>query len=347
MSKIIKAAIIGASGYTGSELIRVLYGHNGVEISYLIAGKSAGKSIGEIYPHLKQLGLPDIVALSDANFDDIDVAFCCLPHATSQEVILQLPSHLKIIDLSADFRLKDVDLYEKWYGGKHKAPELQKTAAYGLSEICRDEIRSARIVACPGCYPTSALLPLSPLLEQSLISQDNIIIDSKSGTTGAGRSAKQNLLFSEINESAKAYAICNHRHMPEMEQLLSNKAGNYVVVSFTPQLVPMSRGIISTIYVKTTADNNADDLRNTLQAQYDSELFVHILPKGEFPTTRDVVGTNQCVIAVAEGRTKNSAIIVSVIDNLTKGSSGQAVQNMNIMFGLAEDMGLKYAPIFP
>ena len=345
--KKIKTTIIGASGYTGAELIRILYNHKNVQIVDLIAESNAGKPISQIYPHMKTLDLPDLIKLSDANFDDIELVFCCLPHATSQAVIKELPEHLKVIDLSADFRLYDTDLYEKWYGGEHIAKDLQKNAAYGLSELFADEIKNARIVACPGCYPTSCLLPLSPLVKGGLISKEDIIIDSKSGVTGAGRSAKQANLFSEINEGVKAYSICNHRHIAEIEQTLSIVSNDEINVDFTPQLVPMNRGILSTIYVKLAESLSVTDLKSALENFYSDKPFVHILDDGEVPTTRSVFGTNNCFIYVTGARSKGRAVIVSVIDNLAKGSSGQAVQNMNIMFGFDESEGLEYVPVFP
>lgn len=347
MNKKINAVIIGASGYTGVELIRILLSHENVAIKYLVAESNAGLPVEEIYQHLAPFGLPDMVKLEAVNFDGIDVAFCCLPHATSQEIIKKLPEHLKVIDLSADFRLNNVDTYEKWYGNKHAAPDLQKEAAYGLTEIFKEEIKKARIVACPGCYPTGATLPLIPLLRDKLIEKSDIIIDAKTGVTGAGRTAKQAFLFTEVNEGVKAYNVCKHRHIPEMEQTLSIVSGEDVKINFTPQLVPMNRGILSTIYVKMKDGITATDLRNSLINCYKNEYFVNILPEGKLPSTQDVYSTNICNIAVVEGNTDNRAVIVSVIDNLTKGSSGQAVQNMNIMFGLDERTGLKYIPVFP
>jgi len=347
MTKKINVAIIGASGYTGVELIRILLTHEHVEIKYLVAESSAGQLVSEIYPHLGAFDLPELVKLSDVDFKGIDVAFCCLPHATSQEIIRELPTHLKIIDLSADFRLKDVDVYEKWYGNKHAAPKLQKEAVYGLTEIFREEIKNARIIACPGCYPTGATLPLVPLLRDGLIEKTDIIIDAKTGVTGAGRAAKQAFLFTEVNEGVKPYNINKHRHIPEMEQTLSLVSGGEVKINFTPQIVPMSRGILSTIYVKLKNGKTVGDLKKSLENKYIDDSFVSVYSGGVFPSTRDVAGTNMCLISVAEGNSDNRAVIVSVIDNLTKGSSGQAVQNMNLIFGLDETCGLDYIPVFP
>lgn len=343
----IRVSVIGASGYTGAELIRILLTHPNVEIKHLIAERSAGQTIEAIYSHFRNYDLPAVIRLDEASFNDVDVAFCCLPHATTQEVVKTLPEGLKIIDLSADFRLYDAETYAKWYGHEHLAPELQKDAAYGLTEFYRDKIKQARIVACPGCYPTSAVLPLVPLVKGKLIGLEHIIIDSKTGMTGAGRSAKQANLFTEVNENVKAYAVCQHRHMPEIEQTLTEFAGSDVQVHFTPQVVPMSRGILSSIYVHLNEGVTVDTLRQSLTDFYQQEPFIHILPEGELPTTRDVRDTNHCHISVVPGRSGKTAVIVSVIDNLTKGSSGQAVQNMNLMFGLDEMTGLTYVPAFP
>ncbi len=347
MNKKIKACIIGASGYTGAELIRILYNHENVEISALAADRNAGNEMADIYQHLRNKNLPRVVKLNEIDMENIDVVFCCLPHGTTQEVISKLPVHVKVIDLSADFRLYDAGLYEKWYGHPHQAQELQKEVVYGLCEINFEQIKKARVIACPGCYPTSASLPLVPLLEKKAILAEDIIIDAKSGVTGAGRSEKVANLFCEVNEGVKAYGVCNHRHMPEIEQTLSIASGSDVEVSFTPQLIPMSRGILSTIYVKLAKDVTVSDIRKILQNKYKNAPFVDVLPEGQFPSTRDVYSTNSCVIGIANGRTPDRAIIVSVIDNLCKGASGQAVQNMNIMFGLPETAGLEGLPVFP
>jgi len=334
----INAVIIGASGYTGVELLRLLLTHPNVEIKALVAESNAGKEITELYPNFYAANLPRLQKLEDISFNEIDVVFCCLPHATSQKIIKTLPQNLRIIDLSADFRLADIALYEKWYG-KHLAPELQSQAAYGLPEICRDKIKDARIIACPGCYPTSVLLPLIPLMKQGLIEDDDIIIDSKSGVTGAGRKLAENFLFNEANEGVSAYGLKGHRHSAEMVENLG------VNVTFVPHLIPMNRGIISTIYVEP--EKGFAEMREALIAQYKDENFVHILPEGVAPATHYVRGTNHCFINIFEGQTEDSAIIVSVIDNLCKGSSGQAVQNMNLAFGLDEKTALEQTALFP
>ncbi len=345
--KKIRVSIVGASGYTGAELIRILHNHPKAEIVSLIAEKNAGQPIADIYTHLRPFKLPDLIKIEEANWKNVDVVFCCLPHATSQEVIKNLPKHLKIIDLSADFRLTDAAVYKEWYGHAHQAPKLQKEAVYGLCELFRNDIKKARLIANPGCYPTTAIVPLFPLLEAGLIESSDIIIDSKSGTSGAGRSAKQDILFCEVNDGFKAYGVCKHRHMPEIEQELSIAAGKNIKVHFSPQLVAMNRGILSTIYVKPKKGKKIADLRKILEKKYKNEAFVHVLPNGQLPSTRDVYTTNQCIIGLTEGRTPDRIVIVSVIDNLVKGASGQAVQNMNIIFGIDETTGLDFCPVFP
>jgi N-acetyl-gamma-glutamyl-phosphate reductase len=343
----ISAVILGASGYTGAELIRLLSSHPHVKIKALTGETQAGKPMAEVYPHLAHLGLPDLVSTHEVDYTGVDVVFCCLPHATTQEVISKLPKHLVVIDLSADFRLKDIDLYAKWYGHAHQAPDLQKLAVYGLTEVAREAIRQANLIACPGCYPTSAQLPLIPLLKNKLIEPEGIVIDAKSGVTGAGRSAKQANLFTEINEGFSAYGVGKHRHTPEIEQGLSDATGAPVRVRFTPHLVPMNRGILSTIYVKLAAGKTVIHLRQALEIAYKHEPFVQVLEPSIYPSTHAVRGTNQCMMNVFEDSIAGYAVLVSVIDNLTKGASGQAVQNMNVRFGYEETIALPVVAIFP
>lgn len=347
MSKKINACIIGASGYTGIELIRLLYSHPMVNIKYLVADSNAGKRLAEIYSHMGIYQFPDLVKLDAVDFKTVDVVFCCLPHATTHKVALAIPKHVKIIDLSADFRLKDTATYEKWYGIKHEAGDLQKEAVYGLTELFEADIKKARLIACPGCYPTSIILPLFPLLKSNLIVHDDIICDSKSGITGAGRSAKQDNLFAEINEGVKAYNICKHRHIAEIEQALSIASNTSAVVNFTPQVVPMNRGILSTIYIKLKDGVTVADIRDNLIKTYKNKSFVHVLPEGQLPSTREVYSTNNCVMAVVPARSAGRAVIVSVIDNLVKGASGQAVQNMNLLFSLDQMTGLNFTAVYP
>ena len=343
----LRIGILGASGYTGAELLRLLAVHPGIDIRLLTADRQAGKPLSEIFPHLGRLDLPVPVKVEEADWSEVDFVFCCLPHGTTQEVIAALPRELKVVDLSADFRLADLETYATWYGHAHRAPELQKEAVYGLTELARDAVARARLVANPGCYPTSAQLPLVPLLEAGKIEGEDIIIDAKSGVTGAGRDAKQQNLFAEVAEGIHAYGIAGHRHAPEIEQGLSDAAGRPITVNFTPHLMPMSRGILSSIYVRLADGASADDLRETLAKRYADEAFVRVLPAGQSPATRHVRGSNHCLIGVFADRVRGRAILVSVIDNLVKGASGQAVQNMNLMAGWAEITGLEQQPMFP
>ncbi len=347
MKNIIKIAIIGASGYTGAELIRLLAGHKQAKIELLIGDSQAGKKLGEVYPHLQFSGLPDLIALHQADFSDIDLVFSCLPHGAAQSVIAALPEQLRIIDLSADFRLEDEAEYEKWYGHPHQASELQKQAVYGLTEHARSQIKNARLVANPGCYPTCAQLPLIPLLKSSTISADSIIIDAKSGITGAGRSTKTANLFAEIDGGISAYGIAAHRHTPEIEQGLAKSAKSAVTVNFTPHLMPMNRGILSTIYANLAPGKNLADARAVLEAAYGNEYFVRLAADDYVPATHHVRGTNLCVMNIFAGRALSSIIIVSALDNLVKGASGQAIQNMNVMFGFPETSALEQIAVFP
>ncbi len=343
----VRVAIVGASGYAGAELVRLLVRHPGAEIGVLTADRKAGQPFGAVFPHLAGAALPDLVALDRVDWAAIDVVFCGLPHGTTQDVIAALPSALKVIDLSADFRLADPDTYARWYGHAHRAPELQKEAVYGLSELARDAIAKARLVACPGCYPTAALLALVPVIEAGGIVPEDIIIDAKSGVSGAGRGLNEATLFAEVGEGIHAYGVASHRHTPEIEQGLARAAGRPVPVNFTPHLVPMNRGILSTIYVKLADGATADDLRAMLGERYRGEPFVRVLPEGAAPATRHVRGSNHCLIAVFADRLAGRAIILSVLDNLVKGASGQAVQNMNLICGFAETDGLEQEPLFP
>ncbi|TAN58813.1 MAG: N-acetyl-gamma-glutamyl-phosphate reductase [Magnetospirillum sp.] len=343
----VKVAILGASGYTGAELVRLLALHPNFHITAMTGDRKAGQPMAAVFPHLATLSLPDLVAIDQVDFAAVDAVFCCLPHGTTQEVIAGLPAHVKIVDLSADFRLFDVDTYAQWYGHEHRAPALQKQAVYGLTELARAKIAGARLVANPGCYPTSVQLPLIPLLDKGLISAEDIVIDAKSGVSGAGRAAKEPNLFTEVAEGIHPYGIASHRHAPEIEQGLSDAAGKPVLVTFTPHLMPMSRGMLSTIYVKLTGANTAAALRAALAERFRGEAFVHVLPEGVVPATRHARGSNFCLINVFDDRIKGRAIITAVIDNLVKGASGQALQNMNLMFGLPETLGLEQQPMFP
>jgi N-acetyl-gamma-glutamyl-phosphate reductase len=343
----VKIAILGASGYTGAELLRLLASHDRVEIVALTADRHAGKPIGAVFPHLAGRGLPDLVTIDAVDFSSVELVFCCLPHGTTQEVIAALPGHLRIVDLSADFRLADVETYAHWYGHPHRAPDLQRDAIYGITELVRPALGNARLVANPGCYPTSAQLPLVPLVRSGLIDADDIIIDAKSGVTGAGRELKQTSLFAEVAEGVNAYGVANHRHAPEIDQGLSAAAGRPITVNFTPHLMPMNRGILATIYVRLAKGADVAELRRTLDAAYAGEPFVRIVPAGAMPATQHVRGSNLCLIGLAADRVKGRAILVAAIDNLVKGASGQAVQNMNVMLGLPETTGLQQQAMFP
>ena len=343
----IRVGILGASGYTGAELIRLLAQHPSARPTLLTGDRAAGKPLGDVFPHLAYLDLPVLTKVEDADYSLCDLVFCALPHGTTQEVIAALPKHLKVVDLSADFRLHDVDTYAEWYGHAHLAPELQKEAVYGITELARDAVAKARLVANPGCYPTAAQLPLVPLVEADLIDADDIVIDAKSGVSGAGRAAKEGSLFTEVTEGIHAYGVASHRHAPEIEQGLTQAAGRPIIVNFTPHLMPMSRGILSTAYVRLANGATAAYLRETMAKRYEGEPFVRVLPLGQVPSTRHVRGSNFTLIGVVADRLKGRAIIVSVIDNLVKGASGQAVQNMNVMAGLPETTALTQPPMFP
>jgi N-acetyl-gamma-glutamyl-phosphate reductase len=345
----IRIGVLGASGYTGADLVRLAARHPNVEITALTANTHAGKAMAEVFPHFFMLDLPRLVEWEAVDWTKLDAVFCGLPHGTTQEIIAAVLSAnpaIKVIDMSADFRLRDMATYAEWYGHDHKAPELQAEAVYGLTEFYREDLRSARLVACPGCYPTAALLGLVPVAKAGLIEAGDIIIDAKSGVTGAGRSPKQNTLFSEAGEGLSPYSIAKHRHAPEIEQEIAVAAGKPVIVNFTPHLIPMSRGELCTSYVRLKG-GSADDLRSALADAYRGEPFVHVAPKGIVPQTQNVRGSNYVQIGVFADRVAGRAIIVSVLDNLVKGSAGQALQNMNVAFGLEETTGLLQVPLFP
>ncbi len=344
--------ILGASGYTGAELVRLLLRHPRVELALLTADRRAGQAMGDVFPQFAPYDLPKLVSIDSVDWAkaSLDLVFCALPHATTQKVLKDLLAKsptTKVVDLSADFRLDDPAAYAKWYGHEHHALELQKEAVYGLVEIYRREIKKARLVANPGCYTTCAQLPLVPLLKAKAIEPDEIVIDAKSGMTGAGRSAKEEMLFSEVSEGFHAYGVGHHRHMAELDQEFSKAAGKDVVVSFTPHLLPMNRGIFSTIYVRGRRGKTAQDLHDILVKQYEKEPFVYVLPFGKTPQSRHVRGSNMTFIGVANDRIPGRAIIVSTLDNLTKGASGQAVQNMNLVLGFPETTGIDQPALFP
>src|SRR5580698_8872421 len=346
-----KIGVLGASGYTGSECVRLLLRHPNVEIALLTADRRAGQAMREVFPQFSPFDLPKLVSLETVDWANcgLDLVFAALPHATTQKVIKDIfaKNHsVKVVDLSADFRLADTAAYARWYGHAHAAPQLQKKAVYGLTEICREKIRSAQLVANPGCYTSSAELALIPLLKAKAIEPDEIVIDAKSGMTGAGRAAKEEMLFSEVSEGFHAYGVGHHRHMAELDQEFSLAAGREVIASFTPHLVPMNRGILSTIYVRGVK-TKPEQLHALLSKSYAKEPFVHVLPFGALPQTRHVRGSNLTFLGVAADRVASRAILGSALDNLVKGASGQAVQNMNLMLGFPETMGLEQVALFP
>ncbi|WP_375262410.1 N-acetyl-gamma-glutamyl-phosphate reductase [Palleronia sp.] len=337
-------AILGASGYTGAELVRLIATHPSMCIAALSGERKAGQAMASVFPHLRHLDLPDLVKIEEIDFSTIDLAFCALPHATSQDVISQLPSDLKVVDLSADFRLREAADYEKWYGKPHAATELQKEAVYGLTEFYRDEIRPARLVAGTGCNAATGQYALRPLISAGVIDLDEIIMDLKCGVSGAGRSLKENLLHAELSEGYHAYAVGGiHRHLGEFDQEFSKLAGRKVEVQFTPHLIPANRGILATVYVR----GEAEAIHAALADTYADEPFLQVLPMDEAPSTRHVRGSNFCHLGVVQDRRAGRSIVIAALDNLTKGSSGQALQNANLMLGLEETAGLMLAPCFP
>ncbi len=341
----IKVGIIGASGYTGADAVRLLAAHPQAEIALLTGNAHAGKQLAEIYPQFGALNVPKLVKAEEADWNGIDVAICGLPHSTAQDVIANVPDSVKIIDMSADFRLRDAATYAEWYGRSHDNAALLAEAVYGLSEHYADEIKQARLVACPGCYPTAVLTAILPLVSAGLLQTDDLIIDAKSGVTGAGRSLKEQNLFSEVAEGMNAYGVAAHRHAPEIEQEIAKAAGlDDMRVNFTPHLVPMNRGEYVSIYARANGARAAD-LKAAWQEFYADKPFVRVVD--EVPATRHVRGSNYCLLAAFDDRIDGRVILFSTLDNLVKGSSGQAVQNMNLMFGLDEAAGLAQQPLYP
>jgi len=346
-----KIGILGASGYTGAELVRLLLCHPRVDICLLTADRRVGKPMADVFPQFVPYALPTLTALADVDWRalGLDLVFCALPHGTTQQVIKDLLTRapaIKVVDLSADFRLADTAAYARWYGHPHAAPDLQNKAVYGLTEIYRAQIRAAQLVANPGCYTSCAELALIPMLRANAIDPDEIVIDAKSGVTGAGRGVREDMQFAEVSEGFHAYGVGHHRHMAELDQEFSKAAGREVTVTFTPHLVPMNRGILSTIYVRGL-QASPQDLHALLSKSYAKEPFVHVLPFGAFPQTRHVRGSNMTFIGVAADRIAGRAIVGAALDNLTKGASGQAVQNMNLMLGFPETTGLEQVALFP
>lgn len=339
----VRVAIVGATGYTGEELIRILVDHPEAEIVSLTAKIDQPQDIADIFPKLS--GKISMECSNNLDVNGIaarcDLAFLALPHRVSMEVAPRfLGLGKRVIDLSADYRLRDIATYEKWYGAKHKDPEQVNKAVYGLPEVYRDAIRTADLVANPGCYPTGIILACAPLIKEAVIKLDQIVADSKSGLTGAGRKGLIDLHFSEVSENIRPYKVNQHQHMPEIDQELTKLAGSAVKIVFVPHVVPINRGILSTIYFKKRKDINLNQVIKIYRNFYKDEPFVRIKGVGSFPQIRDVVETNYCDIGCWTDETHTNIIVVSAIDNLTKGAAGQAVQNMNIMYGLAETLGL-------
>jgi N-acetyl-gamma-glutamyl-phosphate reductase len=349
-SKTAEIAVLGASGYTGAELVRLLLRHPRVSIKGLTADRRAGQPMAAVFPQFVGFDLPKLVTIEELDAGAFDLIFCALPHGTTQVVIkgvMEKSPDVKIVDLSADFRLRDPAAYEKWYGHPHQAVELQKQAVYGITEIYRDEIKPARLVANPGCFTTTSILAIVPLIEAGAINPDEIVIDSKTGMTGAGRAAKDTMLFSEVSEGIHAYGVAHHRHMGELDQEFSLAANRTVIPTFTPHLAPMNRGIYATHYVRAEGKTSVEQMHRVLADFYKGEPFVQILPLGEVPQSRHVRGSNHVQIGVIADRAAGRAIVISTLDNLVKGASGQAVQNMNLMLGLGETMGLEQIALFP
>jgi len=345
----LRIAICGGSGYTGAELLRILSVHPKVEITAVTSEKSAGKSPADLFPHLHRFSHLKFEPLDKAKLlKKADLFFMALPHGASQEAVAYFYGKgKKVVDLSADYRLSDPSVYEKWYNTVHTEKPTLKQAVYGLPELYRKLIKRAALVANPGCYPTSAILGLSPLLREGLISAEGITVDSKSGATGAGRKADISLSFCEVNEGFKAYGLCVHRHTPEIEQEFSLASGSEVAINFTPHLLPIDRGIISTIYARHTAKGGLGKIHDTLTKAYEKEPFVRVLDMGAYPNVLHVRGSNECHIGCALNERTGTVIIVSAIDNLVKGASGQAVQNMNLMCGFKETTALTGASLCP
>jgi N-acetyl-gamma-glutamyl-phosphate reductase len=337
-------AILGASGYTGAELVRLISTHPAIHITALSGDRKAGQAMSDVFPHLRHLSLPRLSRIEDIHFADVDLVFCALPHATSQSVIKSLPSDTKVVDLSADFRLRDPSDYETWYGQAHDAPEQQAAAVYGLTEFYRADIAKARLVAGTGCNAATGQFAMRPLIESGVIDLDDIVLDLKAAASGAGRSLKEHLLFSELFENVKGYSMGGtHRHLGEFDQEFSRIAGREIRVQFTPHLIPATRGILLTSYVK----GDAKVVHEVLSQAYSKEVFIKVLPFGETPQMKDVRASNFCHIGVVGDRIPGRAVVVATLDNLTKGSSGQAMQNANLMLGLEETAGLLAAPVYP
>lgn len=342
----IRAGIVGGTGYTGVELLRILALHPSVEVAQVTSRGDAGRAVADVYPSLRGHVQTAFVEPGVDVLGGCDVVFFATPNGTAMRLApALLDKGIRVIDLAADFRLRDAEAWAHWYGEPHACPELLVEAVYGLPEINRDAIREARLIACPGCYPTSVQLGLLPLLEAGVIRTDDLIADVKSGVSGAGRKAELPFLMSETGESLKAYGVQGHRHWPEIRQGLARIAGTPVHLTFVPHLIPMIRGIHATLYARLAAP--ADDLQGLYEQRYRDEPFVDVLPAGAHPDTRNVRGSNRCQLAVHRPLDGDTIVVLSVIDNLVKGAAGQAVQAMNLMFGLDETAGLMAVGLYP
>lgn len=343
----IKAAVLGATGYAGIELVRLLTNHPEASVEILGSKSFAGEKISDVYRNFKHILELECEETDIKKAAECDVVFTALPHGASKEVIPKLiDAGAKVIDLSGDFRYDDVKVYEEWYGQPHSSPELLKESVYGLCELHRDKIKEARLIGNPGCYTTCSILGAAPLLACGIADDKNIIIDAKSGVTGAGRSLGLPYHFCECTENTKAYKVATHRHTSEIEQELSNINASPIMVSFTPHLIPQKRGILATIYMNLTKKITADELQKIYEDYYKDEFFVRVMKKGELPETKCVQGSNFVDIGVVLDERLNRAVIVSALDNIVKGAAGQAIQNMNIMFGLDEKTGLEFAGFY-
>ena len=340
MKDSLNIVVAGATGYIGLELIKILLKHPKVNIQYLCATKSIGKSISFFDKTLAKKKLPKITKIGKVIWKNIDVLFTALPNGEAQKIAKIIPDHTKLIDLSADFRLDSHKDYQRWYGINHKSKKLNKKSIYAISEFSKNKIQKYKIISCPGCYPTSVQLPLIPLVRKKLVSPKDIIIDSKSGYSGAGKKIKKKYKFKNLFSSVSAYGVGSHRHMAEIDQELSKAANTSVKVFFTPHLIPMFRGILSTIYLKTLRNKDAKKIYNFLKKYHKKNSFVKFAKFNTSIGTGEVVNTNYCNISVCQNRKKNNIIIISSIDNLVKGGSGQAVQNMNLAFNMKETLGL-------
>ncbi len=340
MKDSLKVAIAGATGYVGLELVKILLKHPKVDIKYLCAQKSIGMSIKKLNSKLKTKRLPKITKVENINWNEINIIFTALPNGEAQKLAKIIPFNIKLIDLSADFRLNDFRLYKKWYGINHKCKRLLNKSIYAITEFSRKNLSKNKIISCPGCYPTSVQIPIIPLLEKRMIKEENITIDSKSGYSGAGKNIKKKFKFKNLFKSVSAYGVGSHRHMAEIDQEFSRVSKRKIKVSFTPHLIPMFRGILSTIYLETRKNYDARKVYKYLKKYHKKNHFVKVAKFNSSIGTGTVMNTNYCNISVCKGREKNKIIIISTIDNLIKGASGQAVQNMNVAFHFKETAGL-------